>query len=54
MFLQHVTTTEVYFYLAFKLKAQADMVVAYKALLPRLHILQQVYRGLLQDLQSHL
>lgn len=49
--MQHVTTTEAYFYLAFRLKGQDDMVVAYKALLPRMHIIQQVYRHLSQDLQ---
>lgn len=51
---QHVTTTEVHFYLAFKLKGKEDMVVAYKALLPRLHLIQPVYRKLLHDLQPHL
>ena len=50
MLLQHVTTTDVYYYLAFKMIGQHNMVVAYRSLLPRLHVLQPVYQQLLQDL----
>lgn len=47
---QHVSTTDVKFYLAFKVAGQEDLVVAYKSLLPRLAVIQPVYKELLQDL----
>lgn len=47
---QHVSTTDVKFYLAFKVAGQEDLVVAYKSLLPRLAVIQPVYRELLLEL----
>lgn len=48
--LQHVSTTDVKFYLAFKVAGQEDLVVAYKSMLPRLAVIQPVYRDVLQEL----
>ena len=50
LMLQHVTTTDVYYYLAFKIKGQQNMTVAYQSTLPRLAVLQPVYQRLLKDL----
>lgn len=50
MLLQHVTTTNVYYYLAFKLIGQQHMAVAYQSLLPRLALIQPVYQHLLPHL----
>jgi hypothetical protein len=50
MLLQHVTTTNVYYYLAFKLIGQQHMAVAYRSLLPRLALIQPVYQRLLPHL----
>ena len=50
MLLQHVTTTNVYYYLAFKLIGQQNMAVAYRSLLPRLAVIQPVYQHLLPHL----
>lgn len=47
---QHVSTTDVKFYLAFKVAGQEDLVVAYKSLLPRLAVIQPVYKELLLEL----
>ena len=47
---QHVSTSDVKFYLAFKVAGQEDLVVAYKSLLPRLAVIQPVYTNLLQEL----
>ena len=45
---QHVSTTDVQYYLALKIAGQEDLVVAYKSLLPRLAIIRPVYQQLLQ------
>lgn len=47
---EHVTTTNVYYYLAFKLIGQQNMAVAYRSLLPRLAVIQPVYQHLLPHL----
>ena len=47
---QHVSTTDVKLYLAFKVAGQEDLVVAYKSLLPHLAVIQPVYKELLQEL----
>lgn len=47
---QHVSTTNVNFYLAFKVAGQEDLVVAYKSLLPRLAVIQPVYKEILEEL----
>ena len=47
---QHVSTTDVKYYLAFKIAGQEDLVVAYRTLLPRLAVIQPVYKQLLQEL----
>ena len=48
--MQHVSTTNVQYYMAFKVAGQQDLVVAYRSLLPSLAIIQPVYKQLLQDL----
>ena len=50
MVLQHVSTTDVHYYLAFRMTVQQDLVVAYRAQLPHLALIQPVYKRLLQDL----
>lgn len=47
---EHVTTTDVYYYLAFKMVGEHNMVVAYQSLLPRLAVLKPAYQCLLRDM----
>ena len=51
--MQHVSTTDVRYYLALKLAGQEDLVIAYRSLLPRLSFIQPVYKQLLRELTFH-
>ena len=52
--MQHVGVSSVRFYLAFMLRGQQDLAVAYQALMPRLPILQAVYKDVLSLLSAKL
>ncbi|KAL3155649.1 hypothetical protein ABBQ32_012682 [Trebouxia sp. C0010 RCD-2024] len=49
---EHVSTTEVRYYLAFKIAGQEDLIIAYRSMLPHLHLIQPVYKQLLRELQG--